>query len=173
MAYVGEIRMFAGNFPPAGWMFCDGAPLPIAENETLFQLIGTMYGGDGMTTFNLPDLRGRVPVHMGNELTIASGGGAEDSTLTIAQLPGHTHMLSASTAAPAPATSAIDITGPAPYVPGSPLAKPRLYTSAGAPVAMAAGSIGAAGGSQPHNNMAPYLGISFIISLFGIFPQQN
>ena len=173
MAFIGEIRMFAGNFAPAGWMFCDGSLLQIAENDTLFTLIGTLYGGDGQTTFALPDMRGRVPLHMGNGLNMTDMGGAETATLTISQLPSHTHLLSASTAAPAPASAPIDVTGPAPYVPGSPLAKPRLYNPAGALAPMAASSVGAAGSSQPHNNMAPYLGISFIISLFGIFPQQN
>ena len=173
MAYIGEIRMFAGNFPPAGWWFCDGSLMPISENEALFALIGTTYGGDGETTFALPDMRGRVPVHMGNSMTLGEMGGREEETLTIAQIPSHTHLLSASSAAPAPATTAIDVTGPAPYVPASPLSKPRLYTAPGATVPMAAASVGAAGGSQPHNNMAPYLGLSFIISLFGIFPSQN
>lgn len=173
MAIVGEIRMFAGNFPPVGWMFCDGTPLPIAENEVLFALIGTTYGGDGQSTFNLPDLRGRVPLHMGSGFTIGEMGGTETEPLTLNQIPQHTHMVSASSAAPAPATSAIDITGPAAYVPGSPLAKPRLYAPPGPATPMAANMIGAAGGSQPHNNMAPYLGISFIISLFGEFPQQS
>lgn len=172
-SYIGEIRMFAGNFPPAGWMFCDGAMLPIAENEALFTLIGTMYGGDGQTTFNLPDMRGRVPLHFSNNHPLAEMGGAEAVTLTLNQIPQHTHVMSASASAPAPATSPTDITGPNPHVPGSPLAKPRLYAPAGATTAMAANAIAAAGGSQPHNNMAPYLGISFIISLFGEFPQQS
>lgn len=173
MAYVGEIRMFAGNFAPAGWAFCDGTALPIAENETLFTLIGTIYGGDGQSTFHLPDLRGRVPLHIGSDFILGQMGGTETETLTLNQIPTHTHMVSASSAAPAPATTAIDITSPVAYVPGSPLAKPRLYAPPGSTTAMAANMVGAAGGSQPHNNMAPFLGISFIISLFGIFPQQS
>src|SRR4026209_749550 len=95
--YVGEIRMFAGNFAPAGWMFCEGALLAIAENETLFQLIGTTYGGDGESTFALPDLRGRIPQHFGNGFTLAETGGEEEVTLTVSQIPAHTHPLLGST----------------------------------------------------------------------------
>src|SRR5947209_10197062 len=89
--YVGEIRIFAGNFAPAGWMFCEGQLLPISENETLFQLIGTTYGGDGQSTFGLPDLRGRIPLHQGNGFTLAETGGVETVTLTVSQIPAHTH----------------------------------------------------------------------------------
>src|SRR6059058_3181460 len=94
--YVGEIRMFAGNFAPAGWMFCEGQLLPISENEILFNLIGTTYGGDGQSTFALPDLRGRIPVHQGNGLSMAEQGGAETVTPTAQQIPGHSHVLAAS-----------------------------------------------------------------------------
>ncbi len=173
MGFVGEIRLFAGNFAPAGWLFCDGSVLSIAEHETLFTLIGTTYGGDGVTTFQLPDFRGRVPIHMNGDYPLGALGGAEQVSLSTAQLPAHTHLVSASSAAPAPATAAIDVTGPAAYVPGSPLAKPRLYATSGSTTPMAPDLVGPAGGSQPHNNMAPYLGINFIISLFGIYPQQN
>lgn len=170
--FIGEIRLFAGNFAPLNWAFCDGSLQLIAENEALFTLIGTTYGGDGMTTFALPDFRGRVPIHRSAEHPLASGGGLEEVMLTGDQLPAHTHLMSASSSAPQPATSAIDITGPVAYVPGSPAAKPRLYAAAGATVPMAAGLVQASGGGQVHNNMAPYLGINFIISLFGIFPTQ-
>src|SRR5947207_2409719 len=95
--YVGEIRMFAGNFAPAGWMFCEGQLLPISENETLFQLIGTTYGGDGESTFALPDLRGRLPIHFGNGFILAETGGAEEITLTVQQIPAHAHPMLAST----------------------------------------------------------------------------
>src|SRR5215475_11409070 len=94
--YVGEIRMFAGNFAPAGWMFCEGQLLPISENETLFQLIGTTYGGDGQSTFALPDLRGRLPIHQGNGFILAETGGAETITLTVNQIPAHNHPFLAS-----------------------------------------------------------------------------
>ena len=171
--FVGEIRMFAGNYAPTGWVLCNGALLPIAENETLFTLIGTTYGGDGETTFAVPDMRGRVPIHRAADHPMGELGGVEQVTLIAAQLPPHTHLMSASSAAPAPATTAIDITGLVPYVPASPAAKPRLYAPAGATLAMAATALQPAGGSQPHNNMAPYLGMSFIISLSGIFPSQN
>lgn len=171
--YVGEIRMFAGNFAPLGWAFCDGSLIPIAENETLFSLIGTMYGGDGATTFALPDMRGRVPIHRAPDYPQASLGGTEIEYLATQHLPAHTHLLSASAGAPAAATTAIDITGPTAYVPASPAAKPRLYAPAGATTAMAASAIGPAGGAQPHNNMAPYLGINFIISLFGVYPSRD
>src|SRR3954449_11195634 len=95
--YVGEIRMFAGNFAPAGWMFCEGQLLPISENEILFQLIGTTYGGDGQSTFALPDLRGRIPLHFGNGFVLAETGGAESVTLTVNQIPAHSHALLATT----------------------------------------------------------------------------
>lgn len=171
--YVGEIRMFAGNFAPQGWAFCDGQLLPISQFEVLFVLIGTIYGGDGQQTFALPDFRSRVPIHVGNGHQLGELGGSEAATLSGAQLPAHTHLLSASAGAPGPAAVAIDITGPTPYVPASPAAKPRLYAAAGNPVPMAPGLVRQAGGSQPHNNMAPFLGINFIISLFGEFPSQN
>ncbi len=170
--FVGEIRMFAGNFAPLGWGFCDGSLLPIAENETLFTLIGTMYGGDGQSTFALPDFRGRVPIHVNGDYLLGQQGGVEAVTLTSDNLAPHTHQLGASAAAPAPATSAIDITGAAAYVPASPAAKPRLYAPSGSSVPMAPGLIQPAGGAQPHTNLAPYLSINFIISLFGIFPTQ-
>ncbi len=170
---IGEIRMFAGNFEPSGWAICDGRLLAIAENETLFTLIGTTYGGDGQSTFGLPDFRGRVPIHIGIGHMLGELGGTETVTLTSAQMPAHTHLMSASVSAPAPATVAIDITGPATYVPGSPVAKPRLYAAAGAPVPMAANLAKPSGGSQPHNNMAPFLGINFIISLFGVYPSLS
>lgn len=162
--YVGEIRLFAGNFAPQGWAFCDGSIMSIAENTTLFQLIGTTYGGDGQNTFALPDLRGRVPVHQGNGFTIGQLGGEESVTLTANQLPAHTHAINASTAA---ATPAAGITGLLASVSGS-----NLYGPAPAFVPMAAAAVSAAGGNQAHDNMAPFQAISFIISLFGVFPSQ-
>src|SRR6266849_1528434 len=99
--YVGEIRMFAGNFAPAGWMFCEGQLLPISEDETLFNLIGTTYGGDGQSTFALPDLRGRIPLHFGNGFSLAETGGVEEVTLTVSQIPAHNHALLATTNAAA------------------------------------------------------------------------
>ncbi len=175
--YIGEIRLFAGNFPPRGWAFCNGALMSIAQNSPLFSLIGTTYGGDGQTTFALPDLRGRVPLHQGslsgNSYVIGQQAGVETVTLTSNQIPSHSHSASASTALPPATGSGIDLTGPSPYVPAAP-AKPRFYAPAGSgPVAMAAQAIQPSGGNQPHNNMAPFLAVSFIIALEGIYPSQN
>ncbi len=162
--YVGEIRMFAGNFAPAGWMFCEGQLLPISENETLFQLIGTTYGGDGQSTFAVPDLRGRLPMHQGNGFILAETGGAEEVTLTVQQIPSHTHPLLASTD-PGNARGATgNVLGRAPA---------DAYASEYTPDTLSAQSISPAGGSQPHTNFQPYLCVSFIISLFGIFPSPT
>jgi microcystin-dependent protein len=163
--YVGEIRMFGGNFAPAGWMFCEGQLLPIAENETLFQLIGTTYGGDGQNTFALPDLRGRVPIHQGNGVVLAETGGTESVTLTVNQIPAHGHGFLGS-------TSVANNTNPG----GNVVAQPStvmLYQNAPPVVSMAVESISSIGGNQPHSNFQPYLCISFIISLFGIFPSPS
>jgi microcystin-dependent protein len=164
--FVGEIRMFGGNFAPQDWAFCDGSLLSIAQNQALFALIGTTYGGDGVQTFALPDLRGRVPVHQGSGFPVGQVGGAEQVTLVAGQLPAHAHTLLAS-AAPAQATAE----------PGGSLtaiASAPLYSVPGAQLlAMEAGAVGLAGGSQAHDNVAPFLCVNFIISLFGIFPSQN
>lgn len=162
--YIGEIRMFAGNFAPMGWMFCEGQVLPISENETLFTLIGTTYGGDGQETFNLPDLRGRLPLHQGNGFTLAETGGAEDVTLTTPQIPTHNHPLIATSGA----ANSTDPTGRLAAKPSK-----NLYRNGPGAVPMFAQAIGPTGGSQPHTNLQPYLCINFIISLFGIFPQQS
>lgn len=163
--YVGEIRLFAGNFAPAGWLFCAGQLLPIAENETLFALIGTTYGGDGQFTFALPDLRGRVPLHQGSGYVLAETGGVESVTLTSLQLPAHTHALRASSAAgtgSGPGNALLAATGSV-----------NSYGSGNADQPMTAGALSSSGSSQPHDNMAPYLAVSYIISLFGIFPSPN
>jgi microcystin-dependent protein len=163
--YVGEIRMFAGNFAPAGWMFCEGQLLPISENETLFQLIGTTYGGDGQSTFALPDLRGRIPIHQGNGFILAETGGAEEITLTVSQIPAHSHPMLASGDGGnqvSPANSLIaNVSAVFPYIESPPN------------VTMNAQAISSVGGSQPHNNFQPYLCVDFIISLFGIFPSPT
>jgi microcystin-dependent protein len=171
--YIGEIRMFGGNFAPAGWAFCDGSLVAISENDTLFNLIGTTYGGDGQSTFALPDLRGRVPIHMGtgagSNFVLAQNGGVENVTLTTNQIPSHNHLLLATTSgaqlSPAgakPATVSSTQTGANAYGPGT-----------GSLVNLLAASIQNTGGSQPHDNLQPYLGINFIISLFGIFPSPT
>ncbi|MBA2593246.1 MAG: tail fiber protein [Pseudomonadota bacterium] len=163
--YVGEIRMFAGNFAPAGWMFCEGQLLPISENETLFQLIGTTYGGDGQSTFALPDLRGRIPIHQGNDSILAETGGAEEITLTVNQIAAHSHPALASTAT----AEALTPVGNLPAQPST----LRIYAPPGTPVPMAPNAIAPVGGSQPHTNFQPYLCVDFIISLFGIFPSPT
>jgi microcystin-dependent protein len=159
--YVGEIRMFAGNFAPAGWLFCSGELLPISENETLFQLIGTTYGGDGETTFALPDLRGRIPIHQGNGFILAETGGAEEITLTVNQIPAHSHPLLASDDVPTQSSPANNVTGQAAN---------KIYRAGAPSVFLSPTAIGSTGGSQPHSNFQPYLCVNFIISLFGIFP---
>ena len=168
--FIGEIRMFAGTFAPAGWMFCQGQTLPISENDALFTLIGTTYGGDGEETFNLPDLRGRVPIHMGtgaglSSYTIGESGGVESVTLTIQQIPNHTHTLLAT-------NDFAQSSGPGNGILGrSQTADPYNTDKAGAPAAMNPSSVSPVGGSQPHENMQPYLAIHFILSLFGEFPD--
>ena len=178
--YVGEIRMFAGNFNPSGWSFCDGQLLPISENEILFQLIGTTYGGDGQSTFALPDLQGRIPLHVGQgpdgtTYQLAEAAGVEEVTLTTQQIPVHTHAMFCSTggvgttgssnpaaavAAPSDISQFNDLTVAPNNAPNTQLGNPGFVS---APT----------GGSQPHTNFEPYLCINFIISLFGIFPSQT
>jgi microcystin-dependent protein len=163
--YVGEIRMFAGTFAPAGWMDCDGQLLPISGNETLFQLIGTTYGGDGQSTFALPDLRGRVPVHVGAGIVLGEQAGVESVTLTAQQIPAHTHGHSAS-ASPASTTgNPTGLTADA----GTTL----IYGADAPSIPLNAAAISTVGGSQPHDNMAPFLAVTYIISMFGIFPSPN
>jgi len=163
--YVGEVRMFAGNFAPAGWMFCEGQLLPISEYETLFNLIGTTYGGDGQSTFALPDLRGRIPLHQGSGFVLAETGGVEEITLTVSQIPTHSHPLLGNPGNGSQTTPTNN------FLATSTLVQPYALENADAP--MAATAITATGGSQPHTNFQPYLCVDFIISLFGIFPSQT
>ncbi len=163
--YVGEIRMFGGNFAPAGWMFCEGQLLPISENETLFNLIGTTYGGDGQQTFGLPDLRGRLPVHQGSGVTLAQTGGVETVTLTTQTIPTHSHPLLAANAIGNSSNPQADVLAESSVA--------SFYHSGSASTAMDGRSVGLDGGSQPHTNLQPFLCVDFIISLFGIFPSQN
>lgn len=160
--YVGEIRMFAGNFAPSGWMFCNGDLVSISEYETLFNLIGTNYGGDGESTFALPDLRGRIPIHMGNGFVLAETGGVEAITLTTAQIPAHSHPVLATSNAATLAAPANNVTGQA---------AAKIYHPGNPSVSLSATAVSNAGGSQPHSNLQPYLCVSFIISLFGIYPS--
>jgi microcystin-dependent protein len=171
--YVGEIRMFAGNFAPNGWLFCEGQTLPISENEVLFQLIGTTYGGDGEETFNLPNLASRVPIHMGtapsgNTYQIGEMAGVESVTLTTQQIPIHTHQLLAT-------LNQGTQNPPSPSVTLAQMASQNAfpYGSDNPPATLNASSITPAGGSQPHENVQPFLCINFIISLFGVFPSQT
>jgi len=163
--YVGEIRIFAGNFAPAGWMFCEGQLLPISENETLFNLIGTTYGGDGQSTFALPDLRGRLALHQGNGYILAETGGAEEVTLTINQIPAHSHPMLGSSGNGSQSSPKNNVLASSTLV--------KLYSGEAADTAMAATAISSIGGNQPHTNFQPYLCLNYIISLFGIFPSQN
>jgi microcystin-dependent protein len=163
--YVGEIRIFAGNFAPAGWMFCEGQLLPISENETLFQLIGTTYGGDGENTFGLPDLRGRIPIHMGVGFILAETGGAEEITLSTQQIPAHSHAFLAQRGAGSDPRPGGNVPAGSPNV--------RLYREATPSVDLTPIAVGPVGGSQPHTNFQPYLCVDFIISLFGIFPSPT
>jgi microcystin-dependent protein len=166
--YVGEIRLFGGNFPPLNWEFCEGQLMPIAENTALFELIGTTYGGDGQQTFALPDLRGRVPIHngtsrQGNTYLIGQPAGVESVTLNANQIPGHAHPVSASNAngtQPGPGSNVL-ASGITMYVTDTP--NQTLNPA----------SVRPNSGSQPHENRQPFLCVSFIISLFGIFPSQG
>jgi microcystin-dependent protein len=157
--------MFAGNFAPAGWAFCEGQIMPISENETLFQLIGTTYGGDGESTFALPDLRGRIPIHQGNGFILAETGGAEEITLTVNQIPAHSHPL---LVASQPADTAMPASGKV-------LAESEvdIYSDQTPTTNLSPQGVTPVGGSQPHTNFQPYLCVSFIISLFGIFPSPT
>jgi microcystin-dependent protein len=157
--------MFAGNFPPAGWMFCEGQLMPISENETLFQLIGTTYGGDGQSTFALPDLRGRIPIHQGSGFVLAEASGAEEITLTVNQIPAHAHPFTGS-------TNVAQDTSPAGKVVGQ-TGSALLYIQDTTDTNLNPSAIGPVGGSQPHTNFQPYLCVDFIISLFGIFPSPT
>ncbi len=167
--FVGEIRLFAGNFPPIGWSFCDGAAVSIAENPVLFDLIGTTYGGDGQQTYKLPDLRGRIPIHQGGNgqsspYVIGQSGGAEAVALTLAELPAHTHALNAST------NAAVSTKGPVDALGASTM---NLYGSATPNMPMEPTAIAPVGANQPHENMAHFTAINYIIAMFGVFPSQN
>jgi len=160
-AYLGEIRMFAGNFAPAGWALCNGQELSISENDALFSLLGTAYGGDGQTTFALPDLRGRIPIHRSETHILGEQGGVEAVTLTIQELPSHKHEVLA---------SSNEGTGGAS---GNVLGREPIYTSKGDSVSLAGPTLSATGGSQPHQNMQPSLCVNFIICLAGVYPPKD
>ena len=163
--YVGEIRIFAGNFAPAGWSFCDGSTLPISEYDVLFTLIGTTYGGDGQETFALPNLSSRVPVHRSAQLPQGQMGGVEQVTLAIPQIPTHSHTFFATTGLANQPTPGNNTTAQSGTI--------QWYTEDNATVAFPQQALTPAGGSQPHDNMHPYLAMNYIIALFGIYPQQS
>lgn len=178
---IGEILMFAGNFAPRSWAFCNGQLLPIAQNQALFSILGTTYGGDGRTTFALPDLRGRVPIHAGqgpglSDRRLGQAGGSETNTVNAAQLPAHTHAATGTAALPALSVEG-DTATPTNAIPAkSGMGEPDYSTGAGdttmAPATVEV-TVQSAGGNQPVNNMQPFLGINYIICLQGIFPSRN
>jgi len=168
--YLGEIRMFAGNYAPEGWAMCNGQTLSIAEYPELYSLIGMTYGGDGQTTFALPDLRGRLPVHMGKnketgtEYPLGQEGGTETVTLVSDQLPNHTHAVNAQSEAGTTSSAANNYWAAVPV---------DLYASTAANGTMGASAIGITGGNMAHNNVMPYLAVNFIIALKGLYPSPN
>lgn len=167
--FVGEIRMFAGNFAPRGWAFCDGQLLAVSQNDALFSLLGTIYGGDGRTTFGLPDMRGRIPIHAGtgpglSARRLGTKSGQEKVTLTVDQTPSHDHTWNANTAVAQNRTPA-----------GNLLASPsgNVYSGAANPTSFSSSAVSNVGGSRSHTNLMPYLCVHFIIALFGIYPSRN
>ena len=170
--YIGNVIMFGGNFPPNGWAFCQGQLLSIANYDTLFNLIGTTYGGDGVQTFGLPDLRGRVPIHMGqggglSPYVIGQMAGVENVTVTSQQMPAHSHSLAVSSNV---ATNAVPASG---LIPGQQTGGNLYAPASAADTNLSASTVGIGGGSQPHDNLQPYLSVNFCIALFGVFPSQN
>jgi microcystin-dependent protein len=163
--FIGEIRMFAGNFAPVGWSFCNGAIIPIDQNDALFNLIGTTYGGDGQTTFALPNLQSRVPIHVGPGFALGQSGGAETVTLTTSQIPAHSHV-------PQCIAGTGNAQGPGNGVWAQP-STGTIYSNVAPSLVLDPAAIGSSGGSQPHDNMVPFLVVNFILSLFGIFPSQT
>lgn len=169
--FLGEIKIVSFNFPPKGWAFCNGQLMPIIQNQALFSLLGTQYGGNGQTTFALPDFRGRVPLHVGNEFTQGQAAGKEAHTLQIMEMPAHSHWLPAS-------SDEGDLRAPTQAVTGGTAlnafaASDSVAYSSGGGSTMNPGIVSNVGGSQPHNNMPPYLVLNFVISLQGIFPSRS
>ncbi|HEX8212011.1 MAG TPA: tail fiber protein [Longimicrobium sp.] len=162
--FLSEIRVMSFNFAPKGWAMCNGQLLPINQNQALFSLLGTTYGGNGQTTFALPNLQGKTPIHTGSGFTLGQTGGEQSHTLSIAELPTHVHV-----------ANALSVTAATPVPTGNMLATSsgEIYSDAAALVAMAPGTIGNVGGSQSHLNMQPYLALNFCIALQGIFPSPN
>ncbi|HMI51168.1 MAG TPA: tail fiber protein [Candidatus Saccharimonadales bacterium] len=161
--YLGEIKVISWNFPPKGWAFCNGQFLPINQNQALFSILGTTYGGNGQTTFALPNLQGRSPVHVGDGISLGEMAGEASHTLNVSELPAHTHAAVGSSVLGSLPSAANNVWG-------SSSANPYNFT---ANAAMSPAGILAVGGNQPHDNMSPYLVLNFIIALQGIFPSRN
>jgi microcystin-dependent protein len=166
--FLSEIRIMSFEFAPKGWALCNGQLLPINQNQALFSLLGTTFGGNGQVNFALPDLRGRVPIHVGSGHTVGERGGEQAHTLSVAELPEHPHVAQATTAQ---ADQNSNSAAPSRMVAQSNFS--QLYGAAGSPQAMAANALGNAGGSQAHLNMQPFLTLNFCIALQGIFPSAN
>ena len=176
--FLGEIKLISWNFPPKGWVFCNGQLLPINQNQALFSLFGTVYGGDGRVNFGLPNMQGRVPIHMGNGFVIGERGGETAHTLITSEMPAHNHLVqtdvttNASSNFSAPANT--EVFGLALGVPSSGANFPVTPYGTGAPGStLAPQSVSLVGGSQAHSNMQPYLVLNFIVALQGAFPSQN
>jgi microcystin-dependent protein len=161
--FLSEIRIMSFGFPPKGWALCDGQLMPINQNQALFSLMGTTYGGDGRVNFGLPNLQGRTPMHMGNGHTLGELGGEQGHTLSISEIPTHTHTLQGTTLAADAAPAATNLLG----------AVSNVYTPSASLVSLLPGSLANVGGSQAHLNMQPFLTLSFCIALQGIFPSQT
>lgn len=170
--FIGQVLMFAGNFAPRGWAFCNGQLLSISENQALFSILGTTYGGDGRTTFALPDMRGRVAVHPGNgpglsDYHLGQKGGVEQVSLNVNQMPAHSHTLNAN-------EQAGDSNDPAGASISDSRGYDKDYTKSGeVNVAMSANSISSTGGSQPHTNIQPFVTVNYIIALYGTYPSRS
>ena len=167
--FVGEIRMFAGNFAPRGWAYCEGQLLAVSQNDALFSLFGTIYGGDGRTTFGLPDLRGRIPIHAGqgpglSDRRLGAKAGSETVTVSVNQLPSHTHPVQFDSVAGNETNPADALPAASPSI--------RNYRPAAQNVDMSTNSVTSVGGSQSHTNLMPYLCVHFIVALFGIYPSS-
>ena len=163
--FLSEIRLFSFNFPPKGWAFCNGQLLPINQNQALFALLGTTYGGNGQTSFALPDYRGRIPIHVGSGHTLGEKGGEQAHTVSLQELPAHTHMVNAT-------SNSASTTVPTSNILAD-IKPSELYNPADGSIAMGPSMVTQVGGSQPHLNMQPFLALNFCIALQGIFPSPN
>jgi microcystin-dependent protein len=168
--FLSEIRMFGFNFPPKGWAMCNGQFLPINQNQALFSLLGTMYGGNGQTTFALPDLRGRTPFHIGNSFTEGQAGGSEAVTLNTQQMPAHNHSITGNTAVVGATNNSTAATPTGNFWANQ---GKNVFATGQPNAAMSPGTVTNVGGSQPHNNLSPYLVLNFCICLVGAFPSPN